>query len=310
MRALKPDMAKVAALDHMAVIATAPGGDCDFVSRFFVPSLGIPEDPVTGSAHCTLVPYWSKRLGKTRLFARQVSARGGELWCEDRGERVSIAGRCVRYLEGTIEIPGAEAERTAVTSADLDPSRRSPRDDRGCEMIEQLLKAHSTLNGWVWGPVTMILLMGTGLYLTILLRGVQFRWLGKALREVLGKVFTKTHAEGTVTPFQAVATALASTVGVGNIAGVSTAITIGGPGALFWLIVSGLLGMGTKFAEVVLAITYREQDDTGTYRGGAMYILKNGLEGALARQRSSPSSPRSPPSASATWSRPTAWPSR
>jgi len=145
-------------------------------------------------------------------------------------------------------------------------------------MIEPLLKAHSTLNGWVWGPVTMILLMGTGLYLTILLRGVQFRWLGKALREVLGKVFTKTHAEGTVTPFQAVATALASTVGVGNIAGVSTAITIGGPGALFWLIVSGLLGMGTKFAEVVLAIVYREQDDTGTYRGGAMYILKNGLK--------------------------------
>jgi AGCS family alanine or glycine:cation symporter len=75
-----------------------------------------------------------------------------------------------------------------------------------------------------------------------------------------------------------VATALASTVGVGNIAGVSTAITLGGPGALFWLIVSGLLGMGTKFAEVVLAITYREQDDTGTYRGGAMYILKNGLK--------------------------------
>jgi PhzF family phenazine biosynthesis protein len=104
-RALKPDMAKVAALDRMAVIATAPGRDCDFVSRFFVPSLGIPEDPVTGSAHCTLVPYWSKRLGKTSLFARQVSARGGELWCEDRGERVSIAGRCVKYLEGTIELP-------------------------------------------------------------------------------------------------------------------------------------------------------------------------------------------------------------
>ena len=145
-------------------------------------------------------------------------------------------------------------------------------------MIEQLLQAHSTLNGWVWGPVTMALLMGTGLYLTLLTRGVQFRWLAKALREVLGKVFTKTKAEGTVTPFQAVATALASTVGVGNIAGVSTAITIGGPGALFWLIVSGLLGMGTKFAEVVLAITYREQDDTGTYRGGAMYILKNGLK--------------------------------
>jgi PhzF family phenazine biosynthesis protein len=104
-RALKPDMAKVATLDRMAVIATAPGRDCDFVSRFFVPSMGIPEDPVTGSAHCTLVPYWSKRLGKASLFARQVSARGGELWCEDRGERVAIAGRCVKYLEGTIEVP-------------------------------------------------------------------------------------------------------------------------------------------------------------------------------------------------------------
>ena len=104
-RALKPDMAAVAALDRMAVIATAPGGDCDFVSRFFVPSMGIPEDPVTGSAHCTLVPYWAKRLGRASLFARQVSARGGELWCEDRGERVAIAGRCAKYLEGTIEVP-------------------------------------------------------------------------------------------------------------------------------------------------------------------------------------------------------------
>jgi PhzF family phenazine biosynthesis protein len=104
-RALEPDMAAVAALDRMAVIATAPGGDCDFVSRFFVPSMGIPEDPVTGSAHCTLVPYWAKRLGRASLFARQVSARGGELWCEDRGERVAIAGRCAKYLEGTIEVP-------------------------------------------------------------------------------------------------------------------------------------------------------------------------------------------------------------
>jgi len=104
-RALTPDMAAVAALDRMAVIETAPGRDCDFVSRFFVPSLGIPEDPVTGSAHCTLVPYWAERLGKARLFARQVSARGGELWCEDRGERVSIAGRCTKYLEGTIDLP-------------------------------------------------------------------------------------------------------------------------------------------------------------------------------------------------------------
>jgi PhzF family phenazine biosynthesis protein len=104
-RALTPDMARVAALDRMGVIVTAPGREADFVSRFFGPAVGVPEDPVTGSAHCTLVPYWSHRLGKTSLFARQVSTRGGELWCEDRGERVRIAGRCVKYLEGTIELP-------------------------------------------------------------------------------------------------------------------------------------------------------------------------------------------------------------
>jgi predicted PhzF superfamily epimerase YddE/YHI9 len=103
-RALRPDMAKTAALDRMAVIATAPGRGCDFVSRFFGPAVGVPEDPVTGSAHCTLVPYWSQRLGRASLVARQVSARGGELWCEDRGERVTIAGQAALYLEGTLEV--------------------------------------------------------------------------------------------------------------------------------------------------------------------------------------------------------------
>jgi len=103
-RGLRPDMAKTAALERMAVIATAPGADCDFVSRFFAPAVGVPEDPVTGSAHCTLVPYWSRRLGRKALFARQVSARGGELWCQDRGERVSIAGGAALFLEGTIDV--------------------------------------------------------------------------------------------------------------------------------------------------------------------------------------------------------------
>jgi PhzF family phenazine biosynthesis protein len=103
-RALAPDMALLVGLDRMGVIATAPGGDCDFVSRFFAPAVGVPEDPVTGSAHSTLVPYWSKRLDCPRLFARQVSKRGGELWCEDRGDRVSIAGHAVLYLTGTIEV--------------------------------------------------------------------------------------------------------------------------------------------------------------------------------------------------------------
>lgn len=103
-RALMPDMARLAAIDRFAVIATAPGRDCDFVSRFFAPAQGIPEDPVTGSAHCTLIPYWSRRLGKKALFARQASRRGGELWCEDRGDRVRIGGNAVKFLEGAIEV--------------------------------------------------------------------------------------------------------------------------------------------------------------------------------------------------------------
>ncbi len=104
-RNLDPDMEKLRGVDLRGVIVTAPGtGGTDFVSRFFVPKLGIPEDPVTGSAHCALVPYWSRRLGKTTFQARQVSARGGDLFCENRGERVSIAGRAVKYMEGTIEV--------------------------------------------------------------------------------------------------------------------------------------------------------------------------------------------------------------
>jgi predicted PhzF superfamily epimerase YddE/YHI9 len=103
-RALAPDMAGLNRLDRNAVIVTAPGTDVDFVSRFFAPKLGVPEDPVTGSAHCKLVPYWAQRLGKNTLRARQVSARGGELWCEARGERAIIAGSAAPYLEGTIEI--------------------------------------------------------------------------------------------------------------------------------------------------------------------------------------------------------------
>ncbi len=101
---LEPDMGALQKTDVFGVIVTAPGTDCDFVSRFFAPSAGIPEDPVTGSAHCALTPYWSARLSKRLLLARQVSSRGGELRCEDRGERVSIAGAAVLYLEGTIVV--------------------------------------------------------------------------------------------------------------------------------------------------------------------------------------------------------------
>ncbi len=101
-RALRPNMDLLAQVETFAVIVTAPGTDADFVSRFFAPRSGIAEDPVTGSAHCTLAPYWSRRLGKNNLYARQVSARGGELWCEDRGDRVVIKGRAVRFMEGKI----------------------------------------------------------------------------------------------------------------------------------------------------------------------------------------------------------------
>lgn len=106
-RALKPDFAVLKTLDCLGIIATAPGGDCDFVSRFFAPAAGIDEDPVTGSAHCTLIPYWAQRLGKAKLFARQVSRRGGELSCELAGNRVHIGGKAVLYLSGEIEIDGA-----------------------------------------------------------------------------------------------------------------------------------------------------------------------------------------------------------
>ncbi len=104
-RALKPDLAQVAAAGGRGLVVTAPGdGASDFVSRFFAPQSGVPEDPVTGSAHSALVPYWAARLGKTTLHARQISARGGELWCEFAGDRVKIAGHAALYLHGEIEI--------------------------------------------------------------------------------------------------------------------------------------------------------------------------------------------------------------
>jgi PhzF family phenazine biosynthesis protein len=104
--ALNPDFGLVAALDAQGVVATAPGTRSDFVSRYFVPAAGIPEDPVTGSTHCVLIPYWSRRLAKRDLSARQISPRGGELFCEDRGERVRIGGHAVTYVEGQIHVEG------------------------------------------------------------------------------------------------------------------------------------------------------------------------------------------------------------
>ncbi len=144
-------------------------------------------------------------------------------------------------------------------------------------IFSNLVAYHSRLNAIVWGPPLIIALMGTGIFLTVWTGGIQFRRFADAMGEVLGKLRSQGAGRGTVTPFQAVATALASTVGVGNIAGVATAIHLGGPGALFWLLVSGLLGMCTKFCEIAAAIHYREEDKRGVMRGGAMYILRKGL---------------------------------
>lgn len=103
-RGMKPDFRKLATLDCLGVIATSPGKSVDFVSRFFAPRAGIDEDPVTGSAHCALTPYWVKRLGKPRLRAEQLSERGGRLWCEIDGDKVKIAGHARTYMRGQIEI--------------------------------------------------------------------------------------------------------------------------------------------------------------------------------------------------------------
>jgi len=102
-RSLSPDQAKLLALDEaLGFIATAKGDEADFVSRFFAPKAGIAEDPVTGSAHCTLVPFWAERLGRSKLVAQQVSPRGGELHCEQRGDRVIMSGQCTLFLTGSI----------------------------------------------------------------------------------------------------------------------------------------------------------------------------------------------------------------
>ncbi|MCZ6864677.1 MAG: sodium:alanine symporter family protein [Candidatus Dadabacteria bacterium] len=144
-------------------------------------------------------------------------------------------------------------------------------------MQEQILKILSDMSGFIWGLPLIILLLGTGVYLTILLRGIQFRALLPALYLALIKRKEDENAEGDISHFQALMTALSATVGVGNIAGVATAIAVGGPGALFWMWVTGLLGMATKYSEAVLAVKYREVDKLGTMSGGPMYYISKGL---------------------------------
>ena len=145
-------------------------------------------------------------------------------------------------------------------------------------MIEMITLINSKLNDLVWGIPAMVLILGVGLWLSCNSRFIQIRKFTTAMRCTVGRMFRKEHAqEGAVTPFQAVCTALAATVGTGNIAGVAGAIALGGPGAVFWMWISALLGMCTKFAEVVLAVNFRERNTHGDWVGGPMYYIKNGL---------------------------------
>ena len=137
---------------------------------------------------------------------------------------------------------------------------------------------NSAINTVVWGKPMLVLLVGAGILLTIRTFGVQFRKFGYAMKNTLGKVFTKAEAkEGEMTPFQAMSTALAGTVGTGNIAGITTAITLGGPGTMLWLWITALIGMATKYSEVLLAVRFRERNKDGDWVGGPMYYIKNGL---------------------------------
>ena len=145
-------------------------------------------------------------------------------------------------------------------------------------MFELITKVNGAVNSFIWGIPAMICIIGVGLYLSIMTGFIQIRRFVYAIKQTLGKIFEKKEAEkGAMTPFQAVCTALAGTVGTGNIAGVAGAIAIGGPGAVFWMWISALLGMCTKFSEVVLAVHFRERNEEGDWVGGPMYFIKNGL---------------------------------
>lgn len=137
---------------------------------------------------------------------------------------------------------------------------------------------------WIWGPPMLILLVGGGIFLTIKLGFFQFRYLGFIFSQTLGKMFEKnTKGEGSITPFQALSSALASTIGGANIVGVPAAIAMGGPGAIFWMWVTAIVGQATKFTEATLGVAYREKNEEGEYVGGPYYYLKNGIKSNIGK---------------------------
>ena len=142
--------------------------------------------------------------------------------------------------------------------------------------MEVITHWFNLISGWVWGPVMLVLLVGTGLFYTIRLGGLQFRLLPRALKLAFTRQ-KESNAPGDITQFQALMTALAGTIGTGNIAGVATAIVLGGPGAVFWMWLSALVGMATKYAEAYLAVYFRRRDANGNMSGGPMYYIEHGL---------------------------------
>ena len=145
-------------------------------------------------------------------------------------------------------------------------------------MLDTIARINHVINDFVWGIPMMVLILGCGIYMCIGCRFPQFRHFGHIMKNTLGKAFEKSEAkQGSVSPFKAMCTALAASIGTGNIAGVSGAIAIGGPGAVFWMWVSALLGMCTKFCEVTLSIRFRERNKEGDWVGGPMYYIRNGL---------------------------------
>ena len=145
-------------------------------------------------------------------------------------------------------------------------------------MLDLIVSINKVLNDFIWGAPAMVCIIGVGLYLSFRTNFLQIRKFAYSMKCTIGRIFEKKEASaGSLTPFQAVCTALAATVGTGNIAGVAGAIAIGGPGAVFWMWISALLGMCTKFAEVTLAVHFRERNEKGDYVGGPMYYIKNGL---------------------------------
>ena len=146
-------------------------------------------------------------------------------------------------------------------------------------MLKTIEAVNNVVNNFIWGIPAMICIIGVGLFLSFRTRFIQIRKFPYSIKNTLGRIFDKSEAaDGSITPFQAVCTALAGTVGTGNIAGVAGAIAIGGPGAVFWMWISAILGMCTKFSEVVLAVHFRETNNNGELVGGPMYYIKNGLK--------------------------------